>query len=805
MNRIIKIFIYAALFSGLIPVFQFAYGQAEWKGISGKLSEYGRLNLQEKIFVHTDKPMYFAGEIMWFKVYCVDGTFHKPVDISKVVYIELLDKDNKAVLQGKIALENGSGSGSLIIPTSVNTGSYHLRAYTNWMRNFDAEFYFEKNIRVINTLKSVERAQKDKEETLDIQFFPEGGNLVENLESRVAFRVVDKNGKGKDFSGEVVDENGKVISEFKPLKFGIGSFLFKPLSGHSYYASIKSEGSEIINSQIPAAINQGIVMKLTGNDDDSLTIHIEQSQLNPGQNSSAVYLMVYTRQILKLGQEIQLLNGKGDYTFSKSLLGEGISQLTLFNSMGQAACERLYFIRPDQKLKIEVVTDSEHYFTRQKVNLALNATCAGSAIDNIDMSVAVYKLDSMQSVDPVNILNYLWLSSDLKGNIESPDYYFSNHGKEVDEAMDNLMLTHGWRRFKWSEILSEKPAEQAFLPEYEGFILSGLLSKPLSKLPVSGLQVYLNANGKLYSGTSSDKGLVSFYTKGFQDPSHIVFLASCKYDSSFNFDFDNPYSAEFSSRTYPPLHLSKNLKNDITRYSIGMQAQNIYYPKELNQFLEPPSDSLLFYGKPDITYFLDDYTRFGTMEEVITEYVRDAFLQKRKGKFQVKLLNVEQNAIFDEEPLILFDGLPVCDIGKIIDFDPLRLRKIELIKRKYNLGSEEFDGVISFSTYHGNEVVSGINPNALLLKFEGLQKQRQFFSPVYEAGQTEMAHMPDYRNLLFWSADVKTRHDGRNGISFFTSDLEGDYVIMVQGITTTGVAACTTKTFSVSGKTDGSK
>jgi len=127
------------------------------------------------------------------------------------------------VLQTKIALDKGTGNGSLYIPLSFNSGFYRLRAYTNWMKNFDAGYYFEKPVTIVNSLKNLNK-QAELSRNFDLQFFPEGGNLVQGIQSKVAFKIVDQSGKGIDCKGSVVNKNNDTVATFQTFKFGIGNF-----------------------------------------------------------------------------------------------------------------------------------------------------------------------------------------------------------------------------------------------------------------------------------------------------------------------------------------------------------------------------------------------------------------------------------------------------------------------------------------------------------------------------------------------------------------------------------------------------
>ncbi len=148
------------------------FSQPVTEELEKKMADFYRNNPREKIYVHTDKSFYVPGEIIWFKAYVVDGRFHKPIDLSKVAYIEVLDKNNTPVLQAKIALQKGSGKGSFLIPVSVTTGAFRLRAYTHWMRNWDVSYFFEKSLTIVNTLKALPPTSTERTR-YDIRFFPE--------------------------------------------------------------------------------------------------------------------------------------------------------------------------------------------------------------------------------------------------------------------------------------------------------------------------------------------------------------------------------------------------------------------------------------------------------------------------------------------------------------------------------------------------------------------------------------------------------------------------------------------------------
>ena len=216
------------------------WGQSsDFSLIKNQFENYRNNVLQEKLYVHTDKNFYLAGELLWFKLYNVDAALHQPLDISKVAYIELLDKDHRPVAQTKVSIEEGTGSGSFVLPMELNSGNYTFRAYTNWMKNFEADFYFEKPISVVNAIKNEPlNGSINLQINYAINFFPEGGNLVNGIESTIGFHAMDQYARSYDVHGMVLDQNNDTILNFSSLKFGIGSFRFLPQANKTYRAVV---------------------------------------------------------------------------------------------------------------------------------------------------------------------------------------------------------------------------------------------------------------------------------------------------------------------------------------------------------------------------------------------------------------------------------------------------------------------------------------------------------------------------------------------------------------------------------------
>lgn len=773
----------------LIACFSDAFSQSfKPDSITKRFAEYSEMNLQEKVYVHTDRELYLSGEILWFKLYNVNTASNTSDDFSKVAYVEIIDKNLKPVLQAKIAIDKGSGSGSLYLPVSLSSGNYQFRAYTSWMKNFSPDFYFEKNIKLVNTLTKPEKKQALNEAlNYDIQFFPEGGNMIESLPAKLAFRAIDSQGKGVDFRGTLVDENNNSLLSFKPLKFGIGSFTFNPENGKTYKAIIEIPGSKTIVKELPA-VKTGYVLQLENAGAERIKVKIHA---NEGSSNQQLVLFVHTRQDKKFSEIITLNGGKAEFLIERNKLSEGISQFTLFNNSGKALAERLYFIRPSSQLNLAIKADKSAYSIRNKVSLELFSKDEKGF--DTDASVSVFASSAAGS-EEADIFNYLWLKSDLKGNIESPDYYLKNKDAVADEALDNLMLTHGWRKFVWQNVIEGNKPLFGFIPEIDGHIIHGRIIDTRTQAPANNILAYLSLPGKklhLYGARSNSSGLVSFHTRDIYGPSELVAQTDTQQDSTYKIEILSPFSKEYSGTKPYELILNEDLRNQLFTQSLSSQVQNVYSSNKLRTFYPALVDSSAFYLKPDKTYLLDNFVRFNTMEEVLREYVVEVPVTRQKDDFSVwvtvrpHLINVPKSV----KPLIILDGVPIFDSGnKIIKYDPKKVRSLDVVAQKYFLGALNFEGILNFTTYKGDLRDFQLDTRATIVDYEGLQLKREFYAPVYEtAAQTE-SRLPDFRNVLYWSPDIKINSDGKKIISFYTSDQENNYTIMLQGISSSGKA-----------------
>lgn len=761
-----------------------------------KFDNYRNRTLQEKIYVHTDRCFYIVGETIWFAIYNQDASEHQSIDISKLAYVEILDKENNVVSKAKVELKDGKGNGSILISFAVPSGTYLLRAYTHWMKNFDPDYYYEKIITIVNTFKVSTKESESVQVHLlpDVQFFPEGGNLIEGVESKVAFKALDAAGKSFDFKGAIINQANDTLVRFRPFKFGMGHFYITPSSKEIYRAIIQGvNGSRSIHDFVPV-VDHGFALAFDNKKEEILVSITDKSKEN-----LFVDLLIHARASIVFSGRQSLTNGKASFTIDKAKLKEGISSFTIFDDAGRPVCERLFFKKVENKLLIDVKENRETLPIKANARLEITTRSVANALLEASLSVSVFRMDSLEYPAPNEILSYLYLTSDLKGNIESPEYYFQSNNQEADEAIDNLMLTQGWRRYKWSTIFSNKDSVLSYLPEFRGNIIQGNVTERKTGKNASGVRVFLskpNLEGEFYTAVSNKEGKIVFGLKNQYGQSNLITQVQPPDDSLYHVEITDNYSKFFSNKKLPFLNLNKKWKAPLTERGVHMQLLNFFY-KDSKGKSSQSIDTASFYGKPDERYRLDDYTRFPTMEDVLREYVKGVWVRKKDEKFQLILPNPMEHRVI-KDPLVTLDGTPIFNINDVMKIDPLKIKQIDVTTRKLYLGSFDFEGLVAITSYKGDMAGLPLQSTLQTHLFDGLQLSREFYSPKYE---TEIVknRIPDFRELLYWNPKVTTDATGKAILEFYTSELEGTYFVVTQGITKEGIAGSNITTLKVVG------
>ncbi|MBN8575920.1 MAG: hypothetical protein J0L66_03220 [Cytophagales bacterium] len=759
------------------------------KDLTERFVQYQEAALQEKLFVHTSKNDFLVGETIYFSIYSVDGMLHQPLTLSRVAFLELIDSGNKPIVQTKVALQDAFGNGSLAIPDTLRTGYYRLVAYTSWMRNFDVEYYFKKQITVVNP-QNIPVTENSKRDSTTISFYPEGGYLVADHECNVAFKV-SNNSKGVRIKGRIVNQLNDTIARFEPLKFGIGTLLFKPQPNQHYKAFIRVDKvwKEV---KLPTIHQKGSTIRLFAVA-DSVKARITQT-IN--SESDSIILFVHSRGKILDRSWVKLnAGGVARLSWPVTRFEDGINHITIFDKYGTPAAERLYFKKPMNLALINAEITNPNISVREASEIKLKVQDASGYPLKGKFSLSLFKTDNFQKYDSINIINYLMLTSDLRGTIENPAYYLSNSDSTSSRALDNLMLTHGWRRFVWTDVINHQLQPMPFSPDTEGMTIRAIVHDETNK-PIPNSKVLLSTaspHNQLYASISNFRGIASFYTKNLVGQNEL-FLQELGYDKNISFTVLSPFTEKYPQNPGWILNVDSSDKGLIRDYSIHAQATSLFFKPK---FTQPKLQDFAQYGKPDKTYRTNQYVEFPLVKDALSEYVSDVIVRKQEAVTKIFLFDKLREEYFENEPLVLIDGIPVLNTDRIVGLQAGLFEGIEVYNRKVFYGPFVFNGVLSLKSKTGKFNGIQINPEATVLEYEGLQLKREFYVPGDQESELVEEKLPDFRNPLLWVPNIQTNSRGEARIIFTTSDLKGTYLTFINGISENGLPGTTAFSFQV--------
>ena len=824
MNR--KFYAFLAIAFSITTAFTFTQeGESLTERIAATLEKYRLNNPQEKVYLHFDKPYYMAGETMWFKGYLFDATFHKVDSVSRVMYVDLIDETNGKTIATRVLNCDGSTHGDIALPDSLDEGVYKIRAYTNYMRNYAEELFFHQDFKVyqgsIKARLTDANAQKMTEAS-DVQFFPEGGNSVEGLDSRVGFKALNILGKGVDIQGFVLDNTKDTVVAFQSEHLGMGVFNYTPEAQKTYTAYVKKSDGKYLPFGLPSAYEQGFTMAVDNlSSKDKLKVFISNNSPKPATKTSEIIIVAHQRGQLCFMAKGNETQKSFAVSIPKSKIpDDGIVQITLINGKGEPLCERIVFNNQNRQINLKITSDKTNYKIREKVLVKLEATNnEGKPVEG-NFSVAI--TDGSQVIaDPhqENLLTYLLLSSDVsnlsgkdyyavvKGNIEQPAYYFDKENTNVDRHLDILMMTQGWRRFVWRELMANKETKlDSFLET--GLEVSGTALKPNGKIADKVTLTLMIKNGKntpqFQMGTTDSLGKYGFYGLDFSDSTQI-FVQGMKQNGGKNLDVTiNPLRPAPKVRIvklpYNPMEFNANDLSDFLKKANDAIELEKKLKLNKDQMLQEVVVKAKKYEEPDTRKIYGKANNSIKVDNVICAGATSIFqiIQGRVAGVQVSpngsggysvIIRGVSSFTGSSEPLYLLDGMPV-DASTLASISPCDVDNIDILKgaEAAIFGSRGSTGVIAILTKRGGnnydyskDPTSGVT----IQKRMGYNIAREFYAPKYDVAIPDHVR-PDFRSTLHWQPNVRTDATGKATLTYWNTDARATIKIIVEGVSTQG-------------------
>ncbi|MFD0749550.1 Ig-like domain-containing protein [Mucilaginibacter calamicampi] len=878
--------------------------------LAQKTAEYNNSYPVEKVYLHFDKPYYAVGDTIWFKAYVTADSYSDlkqrvPSAISNVVYVDVIGKDT-IVQKFKLAVTKGVAFGNIAITKAqYRQGNYQIRAYTKWMRNFDAAYFFDKTLSIGDAInkkiltnisitsstqnntakvlvrinyrnpdgsaiagkkvnwrvqtKNDEVLSKSKETTdangnitvsfttnkladlptsdlfteidaspkeittqfslkntaaaMDVQFFPEGGDLIEGVAGKVAFKAVAPNGMGADIKGIITDNTGATVVNFSSQHLGMGTFSLTPAAGKTYKAAVTFADGSKNTYDLPKVSAQDITISIVSVSPQRLVLNLlcndAYLQKNKGKR---FYIIAQNGQAVFYAAQTGAL---GATTFPLSItnkLPSGVAKISVLSSNGDALSERLVFInKKDDQLLLSLNTAKPVYTSRDNVVMNVSAKNADKPVA-ADLSVTVIdeaKVPYDES-DETTILTHLLLTSDLKGYIEKPNYYFNAPTDKTNADLDALMLTQGYSRIVYKNIAANKlPPNVKFQPE-DGITISGTLRTSVG-LPVNRGNVNLEIKDRRMSVNTQANtvGEFAFSKLYFPDSLQAVVSAKGNVNSSnfmiiLNKDSFQPITASVNapaafvnidSAMRPYLLNSKKMADNSRVLSeVTIRANVAPKVKKASH-----SDNSALTGLPMMASRTIDGAMFAACATLFD------CLQGQGGlnfDQQTQTLTLTRNQTQgDNRPVAIYLNNFMVDFSTLRTIDPKTVESVEVFLN---------DGVSSINRMTGTTGVVVINSkkvenakmskdqiaavlddfmpanSGVKIKPQGFSAARTFYSPRYDVSKDTYVG-GDLRTTIYWNPRVNTDPTtGAATFDFFNADGKGSYKAIIEGFDADG-------------------
>lgn len=750
----------------------------------------------EKAWLHCDRDNYVAGETAWFKAYLYSD--FQPDTLSSVLYVELFNESGSMITRNVFPVLLASAYGQVDLPDTLITGVYQLRAYTPGMLNNGTDYIFRKRLHIYGK----KPAKKETAVTHNIQldFFPEGGNLVSGFVNAIAFKATDENGLPVELSGIIVNSKGVTVASFSTYHDGMGMTELTPEPGEKYTGKTEQPvaGKTVA---LPDVLAQGVLLSLIPHPQGSF-FEIRQRVTDPALR--AAYMIGQMQHHVVFRQE---LNGSKDElqgVLNTEKLNSGILQVTVFSREGLPLAERLIFVNNKEYVRAASIRTDTLSFDQKGRNhfkILIKDTVQGSlsvSVTDADYALTPYREENMYSG--------LLLTTDLRGYIHNPAWYFAADNDSVKMATDLLMMTNGWRRFRWQELAQK-------------------VKQPLSFADPS----YITITGRItLDGTNrsfSEKNLLALITaEGMKRNAQFITTdkqGNFKLDSLLFFGNARIFLLDIKGRKSQYIDVKMTSDSLGRSYPVAIpgtaEFATVNVKEKQKQLAEDfdaiqKANGLMLEGitlkvrKKSPTEELDDkYTRgmfsglsqktidLVNSEQFISESNIFDYLMSRLPGLDVTNEGAEYKVYYRQGPSLSSLGpIPMTIYLNEIETDPsviatLPATEIAMVKvysQFVGAVGGGAGGAMAIYTRKGSDIVNSSRGD--IIRYNGFTLVKDFFAPNYKTDPA-LLNKPDSRVTIDWRPNIFVNNiNPVIPISFYNSDRTRRFRVVVEGMTTSG-------------------
>jgi len=635
----------------------------------------------------------------------------------------------------------------------------------------------------------------------DVQFFPEGGELIKGVPTQIAFKALKKNGLGIDATGTVTDDGGNQITTFTSSHLGMGSFYLNAESGKNYKANITFKDGTKKSFDLPKASESGVSIQASPTAsliNFKIVANDTYFQQNQGKN---IYIVAQNGGRIYYAAQSKMQTQVTSAKIPTDKFPSGIIQMTLFSATGEPISERLVFVLHKKGMNLTLKSDLPAYKQRQKVKMTISAKDSAQFVaGNFSLSVTDLQKVPVDESTETTIMSSLLLTSDLQGFVERPNYYFMKTDDKKMAELDVLMLTQGYRRFSYKEILTGKMPTTSYMPE-QGITVTGTL-RDRTGMPVKKGALRLTAPGTRVSSETltTNMGLFAFPNLTFEDGTEL--LINAKYNAAGNNMMIMLDNAPFPEVTSNPNLATEvvNIDSSLSSYLDNSKKQysNLRTLKEVKikgATVKKPShaDHIALTGlsmMPD--HQVNGEQLQGCNDLLMCLKSTLAGITFDTDKFYVTRSYMQG----DRTPVQVFINGNAVDVVSISSVAPADVESVEIfLQDQLGLVFKTYQcaGIIVINTKKVEKSnisladLKKMMPQNNMLKFtpKGYTKVREFYAPKYVT-QTSSYTGNDLRSTIYWNPKIVTNATGDTVLEFYNADGKGTYRAVIEGVDING-------------------
>jgi hypothetical protein len=771
----------------LIVLFFFLLKQAGAQTLEATLKTYASHYEQEKVHIHYDKDGYLPGETVWLKAYLMSGS--KPSGLSRNLYFDWTDAGGNLLLHTVSPVTDGVATSSFVIPAVYAGNAIHVKAYTEWMLNFDRILLYNKDIPVLAPFRSDDRSKARSLPSL--RFYPEGGDLVNGLTSQVAFEATDQYGRPSSVRGIIRNSKNEIIDSFATVHDGMGSFQLKPAAGEKYVAVWQDEYGRDHSTDLPQQKATGAVLQVRASRDNNINFQVERPA-DASDNLKTLTVMGTTNQQVVFRSVVDLKNKTvGDGIIYSMQISGPVMQLTVLDESMAPVAERVVFLHNYQGV----------FETRIKKNL-INLNRRGrneisvEVPDSLGSDLSISVTDgTMPFATENNIVSDFLLSCDIRGHVNNAAWYFSNNSDSSKYYLDLVMRTHAWRRFAWEDVVAGKLPVIQYPADSDYLVLHGKIGPVISHFDAgdSISLLLIGKDRKKYVSTLPLASDGSFTQIGmfFYDSLQVVYY--CNHPGKLGpnpaVTFHTglrPEALEAVAAAEPNFQWSRVPDVVLEKESAGELTETNNYGKQptgLNYVFTPVkrSDSTKTNYETASKYLQDNFPalKFPTAPK---DNLGSSGGDSRYAAFTVNTSSAAQAAgVARNNVNLLLDGSPATldDLKRVSMKEVLFL---ELLQKKSPKDLPAL-AIITRQSVVEDNIMKNKTGFAII---SGYAPVREFYNTQYTAPAMD-EQLSDFRSTLYWNPKlVFDRNHRKIDLTFYNNDLSGKFRVVIEGMNRQG-------------------